>query len=123
MKLSKTTQTQEVAKHYTELIIKRFGFLTDDSIPKNNAAFVIDGIRVFDAAYGGFVFNFYISSEVYIVFKKAVYSNSETRYFVGIYATKATDIQIKPLYDLVVAMYGDAAKQLKAKYKIKSNSK
>jgi len=120
MKLSKTTQTQEVAKRYTELIIKRFGFLTDDSIPKNNAAFVIDGIRVFDAAYGGFVFNFYISSEVYIVFKKAVYSNSETRYFVGIYATKATDIQIKPLYDLIVAMYGDAAKQLKEKCKIKN---
>jgi len=123
MKLSKTTQTQDVAKYYTELIITRFGFLTDGSIPKNNAAFVADGIQVFDGAYGGFVFQFYMSSEVYIRFQKERYSNSEIRYFVMVYVKKAPDNQIKPLYDLVVAKYGDAAKQLKAKYKIKSKSK
>jgi hypothetical protein len=123
MKLSKTTQTQEVAKYYTELIIKRFGFLTDDNIPKNNAAFVIDGIQVFGTPHGGFMFQFYLSSEVYIRFQNERYSNSEIRYFVMAYATKAPDNQIKPLYDLVVAKYGDAAKQLKAKYKIKNKSK
>jgi hypothetical protein len=120
MKLSKTTQTQEVAKYYTELIIKRFGFLTDDNIPKNNAAFVADGIQVFSEANNFTSLYFYISADCYVRFHVEEYSNRERTCFIAIIGNKAPDSQIKPLYDLVVAKYGDAAKQLKAKYKIKN---
>ncbi len=120
MKLSKTTQTQAVAKYYTELIIKRFGFLQNQFEMRGGDIF-IDGIMVYKSE--GYIRVLCYFDDKYINFSVTDFNNDLINYRASRGYYRYTDFEIKQSYEAIAALYGDAAKQLKAKYKIKSNSK